>query len=74
MIDHSASCSCLVCQRSADITQADRDLLADLWARWCSARDGEAVSLRSGSNGAIGSPRWVALKAIAAARRGGLDR
>jgi hypothetical protein len=53
---------------SVEITQADRNALADEWAMWISQGDGEVQKLKAGGNGAIGSPRWVALQAIARTR------
>lgn len=72
MIDHAFNCACAVCRPSAfggiDVEQGDRDLLADAWAKWRGASDGEVNKLRGGQNGAPGSPRWVALQAIASMR------
>ena len=70
-MQHAPECRCRPCQDSADITQRDRDCLARTWAEWISTDDVECAKLRAGMNGAPGSPRWAALKAIAAARREG---
>ena len=71
---HDASCDCDLCrhvrQKALPIVQTDRDALADAWAEWRSAEDGEVLGLRQGVDGSPGSTRWVALQAIAATRLG----
>lgn len=72
-LDHAPECRCVLCRRIAaeavPIIDKDRALLAHAWATWVSTEDGEVDALMSGRNGSPGSPRWVALQAIAIARR-----
>lgn len=74
MMAHVPTCSCAICvdvrARSVSIEQTDRLLLAAEWEKWISGTDGEAAKLRAGQDGSIGSPRWVALQAIARTRLG----
>lgn len=74
MIDHDDACRCAVCRdlraRVVDVMIEDCNLLASMWEQWRSASDGEAAKLRRGEQGAVGSPRWIALQAIAHARLG----
>jgi hypothetical protein len=74
VIAHDTTCTCQLCgqvrRNAVPTTQADRDIYAAEWERWISASDGEAAKLRAGQDGAPGSPRWVALQAIARARIG----
>lgn len=52
----------------ATVTQDDRDRLAFEWERWRGDGDGEVAKLRAGADGMSGSPRWIALQAIARQR------
>ncbi len=74
-LDHDRSCSCSICRRvrveSVPITARDRAILADVWAMWRSTTDGEVDALLAGRDGSPGSPRWIALQAIAIARAAG---
>ncbi len=71
-LTHDPGCACAICRHnrlhSLVTIQDDRDRLADAWDFWISSRDGESTKLRAGMDGAPGSPRWVALQAIASAR------
>lgn len=69
MMPHSPACRCPTCRECADVTQDDRNMLAWAWETYVGANDGEAAKLRQGQNGAVGSPRFAALKAIAATRQ-----
>lgn len=71
-LDHAPSCICALCRHiraaALPIQQIDRELFAEEWEYWISSTDGEAAKLRAGNDGNPGSPRWVALQAIARAR------
>ncbi len=75
---HDPSCTCVICGDlrglSIPMIQDDREHLAKAWDFWISSRDGESAKLRAGQDGNVGSPRWVALQAIAAARVAATDR
>jgi hypothetical protein len=69
---HDDRCDCAFCRevrmfavRPEDV---DRVHLANEWERWRGLDDGEVRKLRAGENGNPGSPRWIALQAIARAR------
>lgn len=72
MMAHDPACTCTMCvhvrAEALAVEQSDCDALADAWAKWVSASDGEAAALRQGNHGSPGSPRWTALQAIAQAR------
>lgn len=71
-LDHDPACRCPLCRRIAatvvPILPRDRAVLADVWATYVSTEDGEVDALIAGRDGSPGSPRWVALQAIAIAR------
>lgn len=65
---HDDVCRCAQCRDQFKVDQLDRDVLAIVWAHWRPEDTGEVNKLRAGENGSVGSPRFIALQAIAKTR------